>query len=139
MESKPVLWFANERKANTFFFRSPFRSWKFLLNIGLSSVVILAFAGATWKYWDKLNQKASSWLIVSVLAVQCVVYPFLRALRLHRKINDLYAAGYVTEQTAGSPLDEILQVADNAMNESLGSTAFMFGLLLFCLMRWKLG
>ena len=139
MESKPVLWFANERKANTFFFRSPFRSWSFLFNIGLSSAVILAFAGATWKYWDRLNQKTSSWLIVSVLAVQCVVYPFLRALRLHRKINDLYAAGYVTEQTAGSPLDEILQVADNAMNESLGSTAFTFGLLLFCLFRWKLG
>jgi hypothetical protein len=67
------------------------------------------------------------------------VYPFWGALLRHRKINDLYVAGYITEQVDRTPLDEVLEVADNAINEGLRNTTFMFGLYLLSVVLWKLG
>lgn len=138
-ETKPVVWFADDRKPNSFFFRSPFRSWSFLINTGLVATVSLAFAGITWKYWDRLNQKSGILLVLLGLYAQNTVYPFLRALRRHRKINDLYAAGYIKEQAAGSPLDEVLEVADNAVNEAFFIPLVLFGIFLAFVVVWKLG
>jgi hypothetical protein len=136
--SKPVVWLAEDRKPNGFFFRSPFHSWKFLINTGLVAVVSVGFAGTLWKYWDKLNQKSQILLTLLGLLAINLVYPFLRALRRHRKINDLFAAGYITEQTPGSPLDEVLEVTDNAVNEALGNAVFLFGVFLVFVVMWKL-
>jgi len=137
-ETKPVVWYGDDRKANTFFFRSPFHSWKFLINTGLVALMSLALAGILWRYWDKLNEKTSIWIVLFVFFPQNIVYPFWRAFKRHRKINELYAAGYVTEQAAGSPLDEVLQVTDDAMNEGLLNTMFVFGIFLLAFVMWKL-
>jgi hypothetical protein len=99
----------------------------------------LVFAGATWKYWDELDL-TTSWLILSALLLQKRGASIsARTLRRRGKINDLSAAGYIADQTAGSLLDEILEVADNAMNEDFGNSAVLFGCLLVCVVRWKLG
>jgi hypothetical protein len=138
-ESKPVVWFADERKPNDFFFRSPFRSWKFIFNTTLVAVVTLALAAILWDYRDKLNQKPVIWLVLLALFPQNVVFPLFRALRRRKKINELYTAGYIAKQSAGSPLDEVLEVTDSAVNESLGNALFLFGVFLFFTVLWKLG
>ena len=137
-ETKPVAWIADDRKPNAFFFRSPFRSWKFLVNTGLTTLVSLAFAWILWNYWERSNHKSEHWMPLLVLLLFNVVYPFLWAIRRHRSIYDLYRAGYLQEQAAGSPLDEVLQVADDAMNEGLRNSTFVFGLFLLGLELWKL-
>jgi len=137
-EIKPVLWFSDDRKPNSFFLRSPFRSWRFLLNTGLAVLVCLFFAAVLWKYWDKLGQGSARCLILSFMFLQSVLYPFLRAMKRHRKVSELFAAGYLTEQSAGSPLDEVLEVADTAINDVLGTSIMFFGLLLFTVVVWKL-
>jgi hypothetical protein len=82
--SQPVVWFTEDRKPNNFFSRSPFRSWKFLINAGLVAVVSLAFAGTLWKYWDKLNEKGPIWSAVLLLPFAFnVAYPSWWALRRH--------------------------------------------------------
>ena len=43
-EHKAVVWFSNDPEPNTFFFRSPFRSWQFVVNTILLGVVCI---GAT--------------------------------------------------------------------------------------------
>jgi hypothetical protein len=137
-ESKPVVWFADNRKPNNFFFRSPFRSWNLLINAGLATVVSLAFAWTLWKYWDRLDGGSGRWMFLVALFTQNVVYAFWWALKRHRKINELYVAGYITEQATGSPLDEVLEVADNAINDGLRNTVVLFGLLLLTYVLWKL-
>jgi hypothetical protein len=91
-----------------------------------------------WKYSDKLNQKSQTWLFLLQLLILAVVYPFWWVLRLRRRINDLYLAGEITEQAPGSPLNELLEVAEEAMNGGLFYTMLMFGALLSCTVAWKL-
>jgi hypothetical protein len=62
---------------------------------------------------------------------------FWGALRRHRKINDLYVAGYITE-AAGSPLDQGFEVADSAVNEALRNVVFLLGIFLVFVVVWKL-
>jgi hypothetical protein len=136
-DSKPVSWFAEDRKPNSFFFRSAFRSSSFLINAALVAVVTLVFAGVLRRYWGKLSHK--SWaLSLLMLFIINVVYPFFRALRRHQRVNDLYAAGYLAQQAAGTPLDEVLGVTDDAVNEAFFIPVFSFGLLLFAVVMWKL-
>jgi hypothetical protein len=42
-EPKTVVWFGDDPKPNTFFFRSPFRSWKFLVCTALLVSVCALF------------------------------------------------------------------------------------------------
>jgi hypothetical protein len=65
-------------------------------------------------------------------------YPHWWALILHRKINKLFPEGGISEQPAGSPIDELLSVADNSLNEGLRNTMFCFGLFLLGLVLWHL-
>jgi hypothetical protein len=102
------------------------------------AVVSLALVGVMSKYWDKLNQKSSILLAMLMFFISSVVYPLLIALRRHRRINDLFAAGYIAEQIAGSPLDEVLDVADNAVNEGFFDRVFVFGIALVVTVLWKL-
>ena len=137
-ETKPVMWFADDRKTNSFFSRTPFRSAQFLFNTGLAAVMSLAFGAVLWRYWDQLSHGSARMLILSALFVQGVVYPFLRALRRHKRVSELFMAGYFTEQRAGSPLDEVLDVTDRAINEAFGNDVFIFGLFLVAFVVLKL-
>jgi hypothetical protein len=91
-----------------------------------------------WEHSDKLNQKSETWLFLLQLLILAVVYPFWWVLRFHRRINDLYVAGEITEQAPGSPLNEVLEVAEEAMNGGLFQTMTIFGVLLGCTVFWKL-
>jgi hypothetical protein len=86
---------------------------------------------------DKLNH-SSLGLTLLLMFIQFVVYPFVRAVLRHQKINDLYEGGFITEPAAGSPLDEVLRVADNAINDGLLISMTMCGFFLYGLVLWKL-
>ena len=135
-ETSAVGMFGDQPEPNTFFFRSPFRSWKFLINTFLVAAVCFSSAAVLWKYWDLLNQHSyPAWTFLLVLLLQNVVYPFWWALKRHGKIKALYLAGDITEQTSISPLNELLEVADNSLNEGLRNTSFIFGVLLVILVK----
>jgi len=128
-ERKAVVWFGDDPQPNTFFFRSPFRSWRFLINTTLLVAVCLGSAIVAWKY----SGFTSGTLILLLLNV---VYPYWWALKRHGRINELYRSGKIAEQSAESPLNDVLEVADNSMNEGLRNTSFIFGLLL-AIVLWK--
>jgi len=130
-QNSAVGTFTDQPKPNIFFFRSPFRSWKFLINTFLVVVVCLSSAAVLWKYSGRLNQHSYPLSIfLLVLLLQNIVYPFWWALKRHGEIKDLYTAGDIKEQTSGSPLNLLLEVADNSLNEGLRNTSFVFGVLL---------
>jgi hypothetical protein len=111
----------------------------FLINTVLVVAICLAVIAILWKFWDKLAQHSSAaWLLLLTMLVQSVVYPYWRAPIRHRKINKLYLEGGISEQPAGSPVDELLSVADNSINEGLRNTMFCFGLFLLGLVWWHL-
>lgn len=124
-EHKQVAWFADDSLPNRFFFRSPFRSWRFILNtatfIGFLFVWVLVLA----KNWSNLNK-----LYLTAMLMIGAVQPYLRVLQSHRKINELYLAGKLTDQPAGSLIDELLSVADDALNESFFCSSVVIGALL---------
>ena len=62
--------------------------------------------------------------------LQGTVYPFFRAFQSHRKINKFYLAGKINEQSAESPIDTLLSVADNALNDGLFYSSINIGSLL---------
>jgi hypothetical protein len=127
------------RKPNQFFFQSPFRSWMFLINTALAAVICLAVIAIIWHFWDKLSQHSSvAWLLLLSALVQSVVYPYRWALIRHRKINRLYLERSISQQSAGSPVDELLSVAEDSLNEGLRNTLFCFGLFLLGLVLWHL-
>jgi hypothetical protein len=127
-QDKPVVWFVDEPKPNTFFFRSPFRSWKFVINTILLAVMCLSYGAAIWNYRNLRY--------VLVFLLLNVVYPYWWAVKRHNKIRELYLSGGIAEQSAGTPLDSVLQVADDSMNEGLRNSSAMFGIfLLFLVLR----
>ena len=136
-QGKPVVWFVDDPKPNTFFFRSPFRSWRFIINSVLLGAACVASVVIYWIYW---SQSGRYWygLFVLMLLLLNVVYPYWWALIRHRKIKQLYLTGDIAEQSAGSPLDQLLEVADNSMNEGLRNSATMFGIFLLVLVLSKL-
>jgi hypothetical protein len=48
----------------------------------------------------------------------------------HRKINKLYREGKLTEQSADTPLNDILEVTDNAINQGLCNASVLFGVFM---------
>ena len=49
-ENKSVVWFGDEPKPNAFFFRSPYRDWKFVINTVLLVPVCVGTALLLWNY-----------------------------------------------------------------------------------------
>jgi len=138
-EPQPAALPINEQKPNHFFFQSPFRSWQFLINTGLVVVICLAVIAIFWGYWDKLNRHSSvGWLSLLLILLQTVVYPYWWALHRHRKINKLYLSGAISGQPAGSPVDDLLSVADDSINEGLRNTMCCFGLFLVGFVWWRI-
>jgi hypothetical protein len=130
-QRKAVVWFGDDPQPNTFFFRSPFRSWTFVFNTVLLVVVCLGCAIVVRKYSVSTSE-------ILLLLLLTVIYPYWGALKRHGRINELYRSGKVAEQPAESPLNDLLEVADNSMNEGLRNTSFVFGLFLLSIVLWKL-
>ena len=130
-ERKVVVWLENEPQRNTFFFRSPFKSWIFAINTVLVVVLFLGFAIILSSHWQSVSQKSSRFFWGGFCLIVGVLYPYLRALQLHSKINELYLAGKIGEEPAGSPVNAVLEVADNAINIGLLYTSTIGGLLVF--------
>jgi hypothetical protein len=136
---KQVVWFANDKKPNRFFFQSAFRSWKFLANTALVAVMSLTYLAIVWRYWVQLNRNSFPyWETLLTLLILMVIIPFAWALRRHGKINKLYLEGQITEQSTGSPVNDFLEIADNAINEGLRNTSVLFGIFLLFNVLWRL-
>lgn len=132
MSASKVIAFGHESGANTFFFKSPFRSWKFLVNTVLLVTVSVGSAIVVWKCCSFPVGSA-----VFVFLMMNVIHPYWFALRRHGSINELYLSGQISEQPAKSPLNQLLEVADNSINEGLRNASFLFGLFLLVMVFWK--
>ena len=77
-----------------------------------------------------------SWILV-FLPLN-VVYPYWWALKRHAKIYEHYRATRISEYAVENPLNDLLEVADNSMNEGLRNSTALFGILLLTiyLCRW---
>lgn len=138
-ENKRVVWFTDDKKLNRFFFQSPFRSWKFLVNTALVVLLSLAYLLIVCRYWVQLNRNSFPyWETLLTLLILMVITPYGWALRRHGAINKLYREGKLTEQSADSPLNDILEAADNAINEGLRNTSVLFGIFLLSDVLWRL-
>lgn len=132
-DPKVVAWFGDSPHPNAFFFRSPFRSWKFVINSVLLVAVCLGFAFVISK-----QPSFSLFCTLLTLLLLNVVYPYWWALKRHGRINELYRSGKIKEESAESPLNDLLEVADDSINEGLRNTSFVFGLFLLSILLWKL-
>jgi hypothetical protein len=126
-QAKPVTWFEDDPKPNNFFFRSPFRSWKFVINTVLLVVMCLSYVGVVWNY------RGPRYSYILIFLLFNVVYPYWWAIKRHNKIKELYLSGGIVEQPANSPMDSLLQVADDSLNEGLRNSSAMFGIYLLTL------
>lgn len=124
-EHKQVAWFADEPSPNRFFFRSPFRSWRFVLNTAVFIAFLFVWVLVLAKNWSSLDK-----FYLTATVMIGAVQPYLRVLQSHRKINELYLAGKLTDEPAGSLIDELLSVADDALNESFFYSSVVIGALL---------
>jgi hypothetical protein len=131
-ENKAVVWFADDPKPNRFFFQSPFRSWVFAFVTAATVGLSLATMFVVWRYWK--HSSASSLLLV---CFWCVVYPYLLALKSHRRINELYRLGQIGAQEGGTPLNELMNVAEFSMNLGLLNSTLLFVAFLLVTVIWK--
>jgi hypothetical protein len=93
--------------------------------------LFLGFAIILSSHWHSVSQNSSRFLRGGFCLVVGVAYPYLRALQFHSKINELYLAGNIGEEPAGSPVNTVLEIADNAINTGLLYTSIMGGALVF--------
>jgi len=135
-QTKYVPWFEDNPKPNTFFFRSLFRSPKFLLNAALLLAVLVAGARFIWAYGRSVDP--ISLFFLSYVVLQNVVSLYWWAMKRHSQVNELYLSGQITEQPAGSLLDQMLDIADNSMNDGLRS-ASIASLFLILTLTFALG
>lgn len=135
-QTKYVAWFKDDPKPNIFFFHSLFRSWKFMVNAALLLAVLAAGARFIWKYGGSLDPIAVFFL--SFIVFQNVVSLYWWAMKRHAQVNELYLSGQITEQPTGSLLDQILNIADDSMNDGLRS-ASIASLLLILTLTFALG
>jgi len=133
-EHKAVVWFGDDPQPNTFFFRSPFRSWKFVLNTVLLVAVCIGAALMLWNYSAGFKS-FPSWILVLLLFN--AVYPYWYALKRHRRIYEHYRSGEIAEQPIETPQNDLLEVADNSLNEGLRNSVAVFGFLLMTIYFWK--
>src|SRR5260221_11117090 len=136
-ETKQVVWFADDPKPNKFFSRSPLRFGAFLFGSSLMIVLFITFASIVAKDWDKWSARSTRLSICIVFLLQGALYPFIRLLRRHEKVNELYLAGKIGEQSADSPLDEVLGVATNAALDAFLYPLISTFLLILLLLYWK--
>jgi hypothetical protein len=94
-ENKADVWFGDDPQSNTFFFRSPFRSWKFVVSTILLAVVCLVSGLMLWNYREVFKSFPS---YVLLLLLFLVVYPYRDALRRHRKIYEHCRSGRIALQ-----------------------------------------
>ncbi|HLZ13929.1 MAG TPA: hypothetical protein VKP58_15205 [Candidatus Acidoferrum sp.] len=131
-QTKYVPWFEDDPKPNVFFFRSLFSSWKFLVNAALLLGVLVAGARFIWKYGRSVDPIGV--LLISFILFQNVVSLYLWAMKRHAQVNELYLSGQITEQPAGSLLDQMLDIADNSMNDGLRSASIVSLVMIVTLM-----
>jgi hypothetical protein len=99
------------------------------VNTAVLATLLFGFAIVLVKNWS--NWSAMSKIFWGVfLMLQGAVYPYLRVLQSHRKINELCLAGEITKQPAESAVDKLLSVADNALNDGLFYSSVTVGILL---------
>ena len=140
-DHKTVVWFGDDPQPNTFFFRSPFRSWKFLTNTAIVTALLVTFGIVVlFAHWQGLTGASRRLFWGGYCLVVGILYPYLRALQYHRRINELYLAGKISDQPAESPLNDVLQVAADAINTGMVyasvSVAAIFFLGLALLFGW---
>jgi hypothetical protein len=100
-----------------------------LVNTALLGALLCGFAVAVVKNWSNWSTHSKVFWGV-FLVLQGAVYPYIRVLLSHRKIRELYVVGKITEQPAASVIDELLSVADNALNDGFFYSIVTFGMLL---------
>lgn len=134
-EHKTVVRFADEPKPNKFFFQSPFRSWKFVLDTILLAVVSLGTALMLWNYRSGFSS-FPVWVVVFFLLT--ALYPYWWALKRHARIYEHYRSNKIQQCSIEDPLNDLLEVADNSMNEGLRNSVALFGILLLVIYfsRW---
>jgi hypothetical protein len=76
-----------------------------------------------------------SWLLLFLLFN--AVYPYWYALKRHRRIYEHCLAGKIAEQPVENPLNDLLEVADNSLNEGLRNSISVFGILLLTVFLWR--
>ncbi len=133
-EAKPVVWFADEPTPSTFFFHSPFRSWKFLVNTCVLAALFIGLAIVIYEHRDRWSSQSHRLYWCAFILVTGGLYPYLRALKRRVKISELYLAGKLCTQQAESPIDDVLEVAENAINDGLFYTSTTIGLFLFAVL-----
>ena len=133
-ERKAVVWFSEEPQPNTFFFGSPFRSRIFLANTVLLVGMCFLSGLMIWNYSEAFKH-FPSWLLCYF--VFGVVYPYFYALRGHRKIREHYRSGKLSLQEVETPVNDLLELADRALNWGLMNCIFLFGGLLLTVYLWK--
>jgi hypothetical protein len=128
-ESKAVARPGEAPEPNTFFFQSPFRSWRFLFN----SALLVADCICCAIVFSKMPGVLHFWLLLCGL-LWFAVYPYWWAIIRHRRINELFRSSKIVAQPAQSPQNVLLKVADDATNEGLCTTSFAYlGILILLL------
>ncbi|MGA2814570.1 MAG: hypothetical protein ABSG16_24530, partial [Candidatus Acidiferrum sp.] len=68
-----------------------------------------------------------------------VLYPYSDALRYHGRINELYSTGKINKQPDDSALNDVLEVADDAINTGLFQTSAIAGIVVLMALGVALG
>jgi hypothetical protein len=108
--------------------RSPLRSASFLItsSIGLASVVIDAYL--VYRHWYTAPAYVAAILSTPIGAQ--LIYQWLRVLRDHAKLRELYSKGSVEERKYGSLLDVAARASARGMIDLL---FFSYGIAIFAL------
>jgi hypothetical protein len=138
-ERKSVAWFRDDPQPNTFFSRSPFRSWKFLASTAVVTVLFVAFGIIVVAHWQGFAATSSRFFWVGFMFIVGVLYPYADALRYHGRINELYSTGKINRQPDDSALNDVLEVADDAINTGLFQSSAIAGILVLMALGVALG
>jgi hypothetical protein len=131
-ERKAVVWFGDEPKPTTFFARSLFRSWQFWMNTVFLAAVCVEFVIVVWKSDSVFSMPLYALFLLFVL------FPSILAFKRHQKIQERYLSGQIASPPSNPALAELLQVADNAINEGVRNSILAFGMVLLGVLKWKL-
>ena len=138
-ERKSVAWFRDDPQPNKFFSRTPFRSWKFLANTGVITVLFVAFGIIVLAHWQGFAATSDRFFWVGLMFILGVLYPYVDAFRYHGRINELYSTGKISGQPDDSALNDVLEVADDAINAGLFQTSVSAGILVLVALGVAIG